>query len=80
MAALNQNDFTALDVIEYFVFLDELRDTGDTNMYGAAPYLVRSFPELDMREARLILKAWNDTFDGDADAEDRAYIALGEEE
>lgn len=72
-------DFTALDLIEYFGFLDELRESGDTNMFGAAPFLARQFYGLDVQEARVVLKAWMDTFDGDKSAEDRAYLARGEE-
>ena len=31
---------------KYFDFLDDLRDSGETNMFGAAPYLQAEFPEL----------------------------------
>ena len=31
---------------EYFDFLEKLRDSGVTNMYGATPYLQKQFPEL----------------------------------
>ena len=36
---------------EMFTYLDELRDSGVTNMFGAAPYLQREF-DLEKREAR----------------------------
>ncbi|MAR21446.1 MAG: hypothetical protein CMD25_05690 [Flavobacteriales bacterium] len=42
---------------EMFTFLDALRDTGVTNMFGAGPYLSREFG-LDKREAREILAKW----------------------
>ena len=42
---------------EMFTYLDELRDTGVTNMFGAAPYLQREF-DLEKREAREILAKW----------------------
>lgn len=29
---------------EYFDFLEKLRDSGVTNMYGATPYLQKQFP------------------------------------
>ena len=29
--------------VEYFEFLNELRDSGVTNMFGAAPYLQEAF-------------------------------------
>lgn len=31
---------------EHLIFLDELRDSGDTNMYGDGSYLESKFPEL----------------------------------
>ena len=50
---------------EYFDYLEELRQSGDTNMYGAASYLEREFPELrgdrsfhSSDEARAILQEW----------------------
>jgi hypothetical protein len=42
---------------EYFTFLDVLRDSGATNMFGAAPYLVEVYG-IDKRKARDILLAW----------------------
>jgi hypothetical protein len=46
---------------EYYSYLDDLRDSGVTNMFGAAPYLEREFG-LDRREARDILRQWMDSF------------------
>jgi hypothetical protein len=42
---------------EYFDYLDELRDSGDTNMFGARPYLQQMFG-LDKHEAGKILSQW----------------------
>ena len=36
-------------------FLNELRESGETNMFGAGPYLMDEFG-LDKREARKVLK------------------------
>jgi len=47
---------------EYFKYLDALRDSGVTNMFGAVPYLMNEFPELSMDEARNILKNWMNTY------------------
>lgn len=47
---------------EYFEFLDALRESGATNMWGAAPYLVEAFG-VTRREARDIFLEWIDTFD-----------------
>lgn len=46
----------------YFDFLDDLRESGITNMYGAVPYLVQEFPELSKEEAKKILLSWMETF------------------
>lgn len=41
----------------YYKFLDNLRDKGITNMYGASPYLEQTF-DLEKRESREILAKW----------------------
>lgn len=46
---------------EYFEFLDELRESGVTNMFGARPYLENEF-DLSKEEASKILKLWMQTF------------------
>lgn len=46
---------------EVFVYLDELRESGDTNMFGAAQYIVEEF-DVGRREARGYLKEWMATF------------------
>ena len=45
--------------------MERLRRSGETNMYGAAPYLQAEFPELryDRNKAGDILLAWIRTFD-----------------
>lgn len=50
------------DMEEYFLFLDELRESGVTNMFGAAPYLKEAFSELSNRKAKDILLEWMKTF------------------
>jgi len=47
---------------EYLEYLDELRESGATNMCGAAAYLLDEFPELSKAQARGILKHWMHTF------------------
>lgn len=49
---------------KYFGYLERLRQSGETNMYGAAPYLQEEFPELrySPERARKILLAWFGTF------------------
>lgn len=45
---------------KYFAYLDQLRDSGVTNMYGAVTYLQRTFPELgfDAERAAKVLTTW----------------------
>jgi hypothetical protein len=43
-------------------YLDELRLSGVTNMFGAGPYLEAEF-DLRPNEARAILMEWMSTFD-----------------
>lgn len=45
------------DIREEFEYLNRLRESGDTNMFGASPYLEAEFG-LDRREARQVLSAW----------------------
>lgn len=49
---------------KYFDYLDQLRQSGETNMFGAVPYLQREFPELssDPKQAGKILTEWMSTF------------------
>lgn len=44
------------------VFLENLRQSGVTNMWGAAPYLEAEF-DLSREEAKRILLAWFKTFE-----------------
>ena len=63
-------------ITEYFEYLDELRESGVTNMFGATPYLMREFPGMTKQEARKVHRAWMDTFDDGPTAEFRANQAL----
>ena len=42
---------------KYWIYLEELRQSGVTNMFGAAPYLMNEF-DLDKQEAAKILNDW----------------------
>jgi hypothetical protein len=46
----------------YFNFLDKLRQSNQTNMFGATPYLKMAFPELTSEEARKVLNLWMCSF------------------
>lgn len=51
-----------MDKEKYFIYLDNLRESGETNMFGARPYLMVTFPELTKNEAGEILTEWMKTF------------------
>lgn len=46
---------------EVNAFLDDLRDGGEINMYGAGPYVADAF-DLDKRTAREMLSVWMRTY------------------
>ena len=50
------------DMKEYFEYLDVLRESGVTNMFGAGPYIQEEFG-LDKHEAREIVIAWMGSFE-----------------
>ena len=49
---------------EYWVYLENLRKSGVTNMFGATPYLMEEF-DLDRKEASKILSDWMHNYDPD---------------
>jgi len=56
---MNQN-ITQQEREKYTEFLDALRESSRTNMFGAAPYLKDEFPELWANDslARQVLRDW----------------------
>ena len=61
------------DLVEYFEYLDDLRVSGVTNMFGAAAYLEGTFG-LDKRESKKVLIKWMETFDEDKSPMERAAL------
>ena len=57
--------------VEAFEFLDNLRESGVVNMFGARPILADAL-ELDQAEATELLSTWMRTFDEDVPAATRA--------
>lgn len=47
---------------KYHIFLEKLRRSGETNMFGATPYLMKEF-NLTREEATKILVLWMSTYD-----------------
>jgi hypothetical protein len=55
-------EFTEEKMKEYFAFLEALRESGRTNMFGARPYLQAVFSELDDKESNDVLVAWMNSY------------------
>jgi hypothetical protein len=55
-----ETDMSKQEQVNYF--LDELRESGVTNMFGAAPYIVEEFG-VTRKEAKSFLLNWMQTFD-----------------
>lgn len=52
-----------------FKYLNKLRDSGETNMYGARPYIMRKF-SLERNEAKGYLMSWMKNFNKEGDYEE----------
>jgi hypothetical protein len=48
---------TKTKIREEFIYLNRLRESGQTNMWGAAPYLTIEF-DMTAREAKQVLMDW----------------------
>ena len=64
--AYSQSEITAI-----FQYLDSLRESGITNMYGSPQYLQDAF-DLDSTLAKEFFKLWAETFSRETSAEERA--------
>lgn len=43
---------------EIFDFLEDLKESGVINMWGAAPNIQEAFPQLSLKEAKQWLRKW----------------------
>ena len=68
---------TLAQITEYFEYLDQLRESGVTNMYGAGAYLIRTYG-ISREESHDILGSWMRTFNEDDPAEKRARQTIME--
>ena len=50
-----------VDNSEYFHILDEIRESGKMNMFGAPSWLVENY-DLTMDQAKEVFTAWTETF------------------
>jgi hypothetical protein len=48
---------------EYYQALEAIRESGITNMFGAAPYLKELYPELSHKLSQAILVNWIHHYD-----------------
>ena len=48
---------------EYYQVLENIRQSGITNMFGAAPYLKEFCPELSHKESQAVLVNWIRNYD-----------------
>lgn len=71
-------DWDEEDLTKFFEFLDELRESGETNMYGAGSYLQNEY-WISRKAASEILATWMKTFDRDAAPSERAAKFLADE-
>ena len=53
---------------EHLLYLDDLRESGITNMYGAGPFVMDVFSGLTEKEATSIVVYWMETFGSRQDA------------
>jgi len=56
---MNKPEFITDDML---IFLDILRESGITNMFGAASYIQDEYPELTKDQSRKVLSYWMKTF------------------
>jgi hypothetical protein len=47
---------------EHLLYLDRLRESGVTNMFGAVPFILLEFSDLSERQAKQVLIYWMKTF------------------
>jgi len=58
---------------QYYNYLNDLRDSGVTNMFGASPYLQEEFG-LSRYEAKTVLMSWMKSFSAVASKTEGARI------
>lgn len=69
------HDLSRQDVEDYFAWLDGLRASGTTNMFGARPLLATEFC-LDRKISSAVHAAWMETYDPSVTRADRVEQAM----
>lgn len=62
------------DLQKYFEYLDRLRASGVTNMFGSSTYVERHF-DISIKAADQIVVKWMETFDEEKTIEERVKAA-----
>ncbi len=64
-------DYDFDQLVEAFAYLDDLRESGAVNMFGASKYVAQDLCH-DNTTARSLVSMWMKSYDGDSSVEDRA--------
>jgi hypothetical protein len=70
-------DLDRNQLFEAFGYLDALRESGATNMWGASSYVQRNL-SYEKVEARNVAAKWMETFDGESTVEQRVEKVMAE--
>jgi len=63
------------EIVAVFEFLDELRDSGVTNMFDSSSFIIEEF-NVNKERARELLMMWAKSFDTESTMEQRMEVAL----
>lgn len=64
-------DYDFEQFVEAFQYLDDLRESGVTNMFGSSTYVERDLGH-DKDTARALVSKWMNSFDPEVSVEERA--------
>lgn len=64
---------------KHLEYLDNLRESGKTNMFGARPYLMLHFSSLSEDQAGTVLHYWMETFSERQDEKENRYKVTKEQ-
>ena len=62
-------NITENNLVKGFEYLDSLRESGITNMFGARPYVQQAFPGWGPEKAGKVLATWMKTFSNETPIE-----------
>jgi hypothetical protein len=70
---------TPADLEQVFIYLDDLRNSGSTNMFGAVPHIATRFKEHSLSQLRRAWSLWTLSFDEEKSVKERVAIGLMKE-